>query len=64
MNLWMEGVRDKKCTGIFERTMPNLVGKFFIASRDPNAYLKEPLEILGFVDVDRLFKHSKWTLHD
>jgi hypothetical protein len=57
-------VSDKKRTGIFERTMPNLVGKILIASRAPNADLKAPLEILGFVDVDRLFKHAKWTLHD
>jgi hypothetical protein len=57
-------VSDQKRTGIFERTMPNLVGKFLIASRDPNADLKAPLEISGFVDVDRLFKHAKRTLHD
>jgi hypothetical protein len=44
--------------------MLNLVGKFSIASRDPNAYLKAPLESSGFVDVDRLFKHEKQTLHD
>jgi hypothetical protein len=52
-------VSDKKRTGIFERTMPNLVGKILIASRAPNGDLKAPLEILGFVDVDRLFKHAK-----
>jgi hypothetical protein len=57
-------VSDKKRTGIFERTMPNLVGKILIASRAPNGDLKAPLEILGFVDVDRLFKHAKQTLHD
>jgi hypothetical protein len=39
--------------------MPNLVGKFSIASRAPNADMKAPLEISGFVDVDRLFKHAK-----
>jgi hypothetical protein len=57
-------VRDKKCTSIFERMMPNLVGKILIASQAPNVDLKEPLEILGFVDVDQLFKHAKWTFHD
>ena len=57
-------VSDKKCIGIFERTMPNLVGKILIASQDPNIDLKAPLEILRFVDVDRLFKHAKQTLHD
>ena len=57
-------VSDKKCTGIFERMMPNIVGKILIASQDPNAVMKAPLEILGFVDVDRLFKHAKQTLHD
>ena len=57
-------VRDKKHTGIFERTMPNIVGKILIASQDPNADLKAPLERLGFLDVDRLFKHAKQTLHD
>jgi hypothetical protein len=57
-------VSDKKRTGIFERTMPNLVGKILIASRAPNGDLKAPLESLGFVDVDRLFKHAKQTLHD
>jgi hypothetical protein len=60
----MHIVSDKKCTGIFERTMPNLVGKILIASWAPNAYLKAPLESLGFVDVDRLFKHAKRTPHD
>jgi hypothetical protein len=44
--------------------MPNLVGKILIASRAPNADLKAPLESSGFVDVDRLFKHAKQTLHD
>jgi hypothetical protein len=44
--------------------MPNLVGKFSIASRAPNEDLKAPLESSGFVDVDRLFKHVKRTLHD
>ena len=56
-------VNDKKHTSIFERTMPNLVGKILIASQDPNADLKVPLESLGFVDVDRLFKHEKQALH-
>jgi hypothetical protein len=60
----MVTVNDKKRTGIFERTMPNIVGKILIASQDPNGDLKEPLEILRFVDVDRLFKHAKRTLHD
>jgi hypothetical protein len=44
--------------------MPNLVGKFSIASRAPNEDMKAPLEISGFVDVDRLFKHAKWTFYD
>jgi hypothetical protein len=57
-------VSDQKRTGIFERTMPNLVGKILIVSWDPNGDLKAPLERLGFVDVDRLFKHAKRTLHD
>jgi hypothetical protein len=57
-------VSDQKRTGIFERMMPNIVGKILIASRAPNADLKAPLESLGFVDVDRLFKHAKRTLHD
>jgi hypothetical protein len=58
------GVSDQKCTNIFEGTMPYLVGKFSIASQDPNADLKAPLESSKFVDVDRLFKHAKQTLHD
>jgi hypothetical protein len=57
-------VSDQKRTNIFERTMSNIVGKFLIASRAPNADLKAPLESSGFVDVDRLFKHAKQTLHD
>jgi hypothetical protein len=57
-------VSDKKRTSIFERVMPNLVVKILIASQAPNADLKAPLESLGFVDVDRLFKHAKQTLHD
>jgi hypothetical protein len=57
-------VSDQKRTSIFERMMSNLVGKILIYSRAPNADLKEPLESLGFVDVDRLFKHAKRTLHD
>jgi hypothetical protein len=44
--------------------MPNIVGNILLASRAPNAYLKAPLERLGFLDVDRLFKHEKQTLHD
>jgi hypothetical protein len=44
--------------------MPNLVGKILTASQASNADLKAPLEILGFVDVDRLFKRSKRALHD
>ena len=64
MSFTLVSVSDKKCTGIFERTMPNLVGKILIASWAPNGDWKEPLEILGFVDVDRLFKHEKQTLHD
>jgi hypothetical protein len=59
-----EGVSTQKRTDIFEGKMPNLVGKFSIASRAPNADLKAPLESSGFVDVDRLFKHAKQTLHD
>jgi hypothetical protein len=54
----------KNALAFFERTMPNIVGKILIASRAPNADLKAPLEILGFVDVDRLFKHAKRTFHD
>jgi hypothetical protein len=57
-------VSDKKCTGIFERMMPNLVGNIWPASQTPNEDLKAPLERLGFVDVDRLFKHAKQALHD
>ena len=44
--------------------IPNIVGKLWLDSRAPNADLKAPLEILGFLDVDRLFKHAKQTLHD
>ena len=57
-------VNDKKCTGIFERMMPNLAGHFSIPSQAPNEDLKTPLESLGFLDVDRLFNHVKWTLHN
>ena len=38
--------------------IPNLAGKFSIPFRAPNEYLKTPLESLGFLDVDRLFKHE------
>jgi hypothetical protein len=54
----------KKCTGIFERMMPNLVWDVLLASWTPNADLKAPLESLGFVYVNKLFKHAKQTLHD
>jgi hypothetical protein len=57
-------VSTQKSTGIFDGKMPNIVGKFSIASRAPNAYMKAPLEILGFLDVDRLFKHAKRTFYD
>jgi hypothetical protein len=57
-------VSTQKRTDIFDGKMPNLVGKFSIASRAPNVYLKAPLEISGFVDVDRLFKHAKRTFYD
>jgi hypothetical protein len=39
--------------------MPNLAGHFSIPSQAPNEDLKTPLESLGFLDVDRLFKHEK-----
>jgi hypothetical protein len=47
-----------------ERMILKLAGNFSIPSQTPNADLKAPLESSGFVDVDRLFKHSKQTLHD
>jgi hypothetical protein len=47
-----------------ERMILKLAGHFSIPSQTPNADLKAPLESSGFVDVDRLFKHSKQTLHD
>jgi hypothetical protein len=45
-------VSDKKRTSIFERMMPNIVGKILIDSWAPNEYLKVPLERLGFIYVD------------
>ena len=57
-------VSTQKRIDIFDGKIPNLVGKFSIDSQDPNADLKAPLEILGFVDVDRLYKHEKRTTHD
>jgi hypothetical protein len=57
-------VSTQKRTDIFDGKMAYLVGKFSIASRAPNADLKAPLEISGFVDVDRLFKHAKRTFYD
>jgi hypothetical protein len=60
----VEIVSTQKSTDIFEGKMPNLVGKFSIASRAPNADMKAPLESSGFVDVDRLFKHAKQTFYD
>jgi hypothetical protein len=44
--------------------MPNIAGDFLIPSQALNEDLKLPLEILGFLDVNRLFKHVKQTLHD
>ena len=44
--------------------MPNLVGNILLASQAPNAYLKAPLERLGFVDVNQLFEYEKKTLYD
>jgi hypothetical protein len=52
LELYFVGVSTQKRTVIFEGKMPNLVGKFSIASRVPNEDLKAPLEISGFVDVD------------
>jgi hypothetical protein len=43
--------------------MPHLVEDFLMPSQDLKKYLKVPLEILGFLDVNRLFKHVKQTLH-
>jgi len=54
----------KNALANFWRMIPNLVGNFWLPSQTPNAYLKVPLEILGFLDVNRLFKHVKQTLHD
>jgi hypothetical protein len=47
-----------------ERMILKLEGHFSIPSQAPNADLKAPLEISGFVDVDRLFKNAKRTFHD
>jgi hypothetical protein len=47
-----------------ERMILKIAGHFSIPSQAPNADLKAPLESSGFVDVDRLFKHAKQTLHD
>jgi hypothetical protein len=44
--------------------MPNIVRDFWLPSRALNADLKVPLESLGFLDVNWLFKHVKQTLHD
>jgi hypothetical protein len=57
-------VSDQKCTGIFERMVLKLAGNFSIPSRAPNEDLKTPLESLGFLDVDRLFRHEKRIFYD
>ena len=41
-----------------------LEGHFSIPSQDPNEDMKTPLDSLDSLDVDRLSKHAKWTLHD
>jgi hypothetical protein len=41
-----------------------LAGNFSIPSQTPNEDLKTPLDSLDSLDVDRLSKHAKKTLHD
>jgi hypothetical protein len=41
-----------------------LAGHFSIPSQALNEDLKTPLDSLDSLDVDRLFKHAKQTLHD
>jgi len=57
-------VSDKKRTSNFWRIMPNLAGHFSILSQAQNEDLKAPLESLGVVDVDRLFKLVKRIFYD
>ena len=59
----MKVVSNKKHTGIFERMMPNLLRKIWLASLAPNPNLIAPLEILWYVDVDRPFERAKQTFH-
>jgi hypothetical protein len=56
-------VNSQKRTGIFEGNMPNLEGKFWIASLAPNPNMIVPLEILRSVDVDQLLEHVKQIFH-
>jgi hypothetical protein len=47
-----------------ERMILKLAGNFSIPSQAPNEDLKTPLDSLDSLDVDRLFKHEKWTFYD
>jgi hypothetical protein len=42
---------------------PHLLGDFQLPSQAPNEHLNAPMEILGSVDVNRPFQHTKRPLH-
>jgi len=51
---------SKKCH-IYENES-HIEWDILLPSQDPNEILKTPLEILGSLDVDRLFERGKWPL--
>jgi hypothetical protein len=53
----------KNAPAFFEGNMPNLEGKFSLASLAPNPNLIVPLESLRSVDVDRLLECAKRIFH-
>jgi hypothetical protein len=50
----------KKCH--ISENEPHMAGGILLPCQAPNEILKTPLEILGYLYVDRLFEHGKWSL--
>ena len=49
---------SKKCH--ISKNEPHLAGEFWLPSQSPNEIPKITLQILGSLDVDRLFECGKW----
>ena len=53
----------KNALAFFKGNMPNIEGKFSLASLAPNTNIIVPLEILRSLDVYRLLERAKRIFH-